>query len=107
MHAVRSVLQVLFSVQQPMPCNDTTRLSMKDLVAEDLARYDFDHDCNYDSMATASYESGGNFSSVEASDEEPCHGDEEALAQSSKYTEHDTSTLPEKNATAVTLASSN
>ena len=105
MCATRSVLQDLFSAQQPRPCNVNTKLSVTDMVADDPDRCDYDHDCYYDSIATACSESDGDSSSVATNDEEPCQEQEEALARPPRCTEHDSSTLPEKNITAASLTS--
>ena len=70
MHAVSSVLQALFSTQQPLPCNgSTTWLSLKDIAVNDLDLDDFVHDYNSDCMVTACNESDCDSSSVATHDE--------------------------------------
>ena len=107
MHAVCSALQVLFKAQPPTPSNGTTTLSMKDIVADSLARHDYDHDCNSDCMAAARHKSDSDSTSDATLDDEPCKVQEEALAPLPRCIEHDTSTLLKKYTTSAGLTSCN
>ena len=84
-------------------------LSKKDMEAGDQARYTQNDDCYYDYKVTASacHESDGDSNSDAKHDDAPLKGQEEALAWSPRCTEHDNSTLPEKDTTAATLTSCN